>query len=687
MGFEVEEHSPFVNGNGLVFGTIESFIKHPNADTLNILKVNIGSEIIQIITGATNVAKNKQGIVCLPGTQSNGIKYEIKKLRGLESYGMLASLDELGIPKDVLPSNIRDGIQLFDPIYKNGDDVLKTLKLNDVIVNIDILPNRSDIYGYYFLSKELSAHFKTNAFEIPIHKTNPTYNCNITVKKGLENHITMFEAKMMDGESDFETKIFLMKSSIKPINKIVDLTNLALILFGQAVHVYDKDLIGKTFECKLFSGDVETINETKLSLKDNLVMFSNGKPTSIAGVIGLKNSMVNSKTKNVVFEIANFNTKDIRNSIQTSKINNITSSKNSNKTSLNLIPLAVNFLQGSLKEYSNETNPYNAKEKIIKLDDNFINEYAGFSMTEDSNYKNALEFLKKLGYKIKNNEYITPQYRYDIYDMYDIIEDIFRGYGYNNIPMIQPKITSSYLSKNENIKKNVALQNYSEVITYSLQDETYNSFNPFNIVKNINILNPIALKRNVYRHTIISSLFEIANRNLKFKLEKFSLFEIGYINGCIKEKHLALISTDKSLKDMQKNVMSILSNRRNISFVPTKCKELNEFVSVDILENNEYIGFIGRIRPTFSLGNSKYNIAEILINSISPVNIHSLENKAPLLTRTWTVKLGNNEHILKHIELLKTQMHYIFLNYLGTYQKNESEKTITFQIYFDKKKR
>ena len=249
LGFEVENYSPFVNGHGLVFGTIDSFIKHPNADTLNILKVNIGDEIIQIVTGATNVKENKQGIVCLPGSKCNGVKYEAKKLRGQESYGMLASLDELGIPKEFLPSDIRDGIQLFDPIYKNGDDVLDVLELNDIIINIDILSNRSDIYGYYFLAKELSAYFNSPLTKIQFPKKESTFKSDIKIIKGLENHMSIFESKILEGESDFNTKLLLIKSSIKPINKTVDLTNLALILFGQAVHAYDKDLIGDNLEC------------------------------------------------------------------------------------------------------------------------------------------------------------------------------------------------------------------------------------------------------------------------------------------------------------------------------------------------------------------------------------------------------------------------------------------------------
>ena len=684
LGFEVEDAKPFVEGDKLVIGTIKTIKPHPNADRLQILQVNIGFKEIQIVTGATNVEVNKQVIVCLPGATCNNVTYKTVELRGVKSYGMLASLKELGIEEKNLADSSNKGVEILKGKYKNGSNALKALNLDDIILHIDFLSNRGDAHGYYFLATELSAYFDTemkhNLFpELPSH-----FKSNITAKKGMANHLSLLEGESIPGESDFETQLLLMKSNIKPINKIVDLTNMALLLFGQPVHAYDKDKVGTSFNCELHSGTLETINNTKVKLKNNLVITSDDKPVSIAGVIGLNSTMVTDETKNVVFEIANFNPQYIRSTSTTLKIDNVTTVRNKKENALNVIPLTIRFLQNSLSRFSNTINEYKLKEKTILVEDEDINNYAGFKITKDSKFKEAIKFLKKLGYKIDNTEYTIPFYRYDIKNVFDVIEDIFRGYGYNNIPNIQPKLSASLISETNDIKKLVAIKNYNEIITYSLQDANYNKFNPFGFNRNIKIINPLSNKRLFYRFSLVKSMSDVAIQNMKYKIEKFSLFEVGFINGYSKNKHLGLISTMKTLHEIKTDIFSILSSYGNVEFRRTTYQYLHEGVTADIYLDDKYVGFVGKFRPTYLKSN--FWIAEIILPPLNKkVYENTFINKDQLTIRDWTIVLNKKEDINKYINKMKDKLHIIYWDYLETYAKNDKQKAMTFRLYLDKK--
>ena len=684
LGFEVESATPFVEGKKIVIGTIKSIKPHPNADRLQILQVNIGFKEIQIVTGATNVEVNKQVIVCLPGANCNNVTYETVELRGVKSYGMLASLKELGISEKYLPDSSNKGVEILKNKFKNGSNALKALNLDDIILHIDFLANRGDAHGYYFLAIELSAYFDTNMKhnvypELPSH-----FKSNINVKQGMANHLSILEADSIPGESDFQTQLLLMKSNIKPINKIVDLTNMALLLFGQSVHAYDKNKIGASFNCELYSGELETINNTKVTLKNNLVITNNKKPVSIAGVIGLNNTMVTSETKKVVFEIANFDSQYIRQTCNNIKIDNLTTIRNKKENALNVIPLTIRFLQNSLSRFSNTVNEYKPKKIKIIVKSQDINDYAGFEMTKNVQFKSAINFLKKLGYEIDNMEYTIPFYRYDIKNVYDVIEDIFRGYGYNNIPNIQPKLVSSLISKHDDIKKLIAIKNYNEIITYSLQDAEYNKFNPFGFSRNIKIINPLSNKRLVYRFSLIRSMAKIAIQNIKYKINKFSFFEVGYINGYSKNKHLGLISTVKTLHEMKSDIFSILSSYGNIEFKRTTYKYLHEGITADIFLDGKYVGFVGKFRPTYLKSN--FIIAEIALPSHNKKNYtNTFVNKDQLTIRDWTIILNKKEDVNPSINKMKDKLNVIYWEYLETYEKNENKKAITFRLYLDKK--
>lgn len=682
LGFEVESAKVFVEGSKLVIGTITLIEPHPNADRLKILKVDIGSKNIQIVTGAKNILVGKQVIVCLPGAKCNGVEYKTIKLRDVESNGMLASLEELGISPQYLPDSSKEGIELLEPKYKNGNNALTSLGLDDTIINIDILSNRGDAHGYHFIATELSAYFDTKV-DYSYPKLIPSFKTKITAIKGLSNHMSFFEAKMLKGESDFTSKILLIKSKIKPINKTVDLTNMALLLFGQTVHAYDKDLIGNKFECKLFTGKVKTINDIEIKLENNLTIINDNKPVSVAGVIGLKNSMISNNTQNVVFEIANFNPEYIRSTSQKTKIDNITTIRNSKSNSLNVIPLTINFLTGYFEHFSNTVNEYIPKHTTIVVEDNQLINYAGFDITKNIKYKNVLKFLTQLGYVINDNKYTIPFYRYDITNQFDIIEDIFRAYGYNNIPSIQPKVHSSLISHTDSIRTSLIHQNYSEVITYSLQDEKSNVFNPYKLKRNIKILNPLSEKRIVYRHTLINSMAEVANKNEKYKIEKFSIFEVGYIHGYMADKHIAMISTIKSLNDMKTDILTLLNHFGKVEFKRTSYEYLHEGLTADIFLNNNYVGFVGKFRPSYKKHN--FLISEIkLPNKIKLHQESKPINYQQLIARDWTVILDTQEDIAKEVELLRQKINITYLHYVGTYKKNDSQKAVTFKIYLDK---
>jgi phenylalanyl-tRNA synthetase beta chain len=442
----------------------------------------------------------------------------------------------------------------------------------------------------------------------------PSLKSNIKVKNGLANHISLLEGEALEGESDFQTRLLLIKSNISPINKTVDLTNMALLLFGQPVHVYDQELVGDNFDCKLYTGDLETINDVKIQVKKGLTIFSDDKPVSLAGIIGLKNTMVTSKTKKVIFEIANFDPKYIRRTSKESKIENSTTIRNNKSMSLNVIPLTINFLQNSLKKFSNVINELNIKEQTIFLEDSEIIDYAGFDIIKHKEYKNSIIFLKNLGYNIKDNKYTIPYYRYDIENQFDIIEDLFRGFGYNNIPKVQPKILSSLISSDNSLKNSLVHQNYTEIITYSLQDDKYNTFNPFGFNRSVKLLNPISNKRMTYRFTLIKSMSKIAIKNLKYKIEKFSLFEVGNINGYLVNKHLALLSTIKSLDQMKTDLLTILNPYGIVEFKRTNYEHLHEGMTANIFLDKKYVGFIGKFRPSYM--KSSFLIAEIKLPPI-----------------------------------------------------------------------
>lgn len=556
------------NLDKIIVVKLDKVEKHPDADKLFICSANTGKEVLQIVTGAANVY---EGMLCpavLVGGKvaasahdnkdyPNGITIKAGKLRGVESYGMLCSIDELGRPADLYGGS--NGIFDMSNINcKPGDDVIKVLNLDDTLYDFEITSNRIDCYSVIGIAKEVAATFN-KTFTMPKITFTPSFKDSNYISLDIKDadlcplFSTRFVKNIKIEDSPEWLKDCLRAVGIRPINNIVDITNFVMMEFGQPMHAYDYDTIrGKKIVVKRASkGDkFTTLDGQVRELDDTMLTICDGEGAiGLGGIMGGENSMITDSCKNLLLEAASFNGTNIR--LSSKKLGLRTEASNLFEKGLdpNNAIKAINRACALIEDlkcgeicedfiyvYPNE-NKY--KNKTIEVSASRINNLLGTNISTDE-MKRILDKID-LVTEVKQDtlKIDVPTIRKDINNYADIAEEVMRFYGYDKagetIPNI--KITPSSLTRSDIIENNameIAIFNgFSEAMNYSF--ESKNVYDMLNYDSNakernfITILNPLGEEFQVMRTQLVNGILKSLSTNFNRRLKSAKLFELANI--------------------------------------------------------------------------------------------------------------------------------------------------------------
>lgn len=540
--------------NKVVVGRVLSVDKHPNADRLRLATVDVKTEKLHIVCGAPNLAEGQKVAVALVGAVlPGGLEIKESEIRGEKSSGMICAEDELGLGKN------HEGIMVLNKSAKIGEDLASYLEMDDIIFEVDnkSLSNRPDLLNHYGIARELSAIFDLNL------KPYESFGQEIIFSEDKKNKL---EVKVNDQEacsrylvvkidnvkvapSPQWLKNRLVALDQKPINNIVDLTNYVMFEIGQPLHAFDAAKVQKiTVRHAAKNERLETLDEKERILDEKDLLITNGKtPLAIAGIIGGKESGISEETTSLVLEAANFNAGIVRQTSQKINLRTEASIRFEKSLDTDLPLLALKRFLSLLKELCPEmkiasslTDINNGATKKIEIDLNFswLNKKIGQEIEPGQ----VVKYLEKLGFKIieQNSELVrvlVPAWRAtkDIRLKEDLVEEILRLYGYNNIISQLPQQTLGLPVQNparllERKIKNILVWKHSlfEVYNYSFVGEEQLKKLDIDFLKHLRIINPLSEVHGILRQSLIPNLV-LNVRNNQFKAADLGFFEIGNV--------------------------------------------------------------------------------------------------------------------------------------------------------------
>ncbi|HHV71191.1 MAG TPA: phenylalanine--tRNA ligase subunit beta [Clostridia bacterium] len=547
------------NLDKVVTGKIMSKIKHPNADRLSICKVDIGEEeYLNIVTGATNIEVGDIVPVATNGAiLPNGVKIKKSKLRGEPSEGMMCSAQELCLDLKGLPPEQQNGILILPPDTPIGQDVRKVLDLDDTVITFELTANRGDCLSMVGIAREVAA-LTGNSLKMPqprleesSEKTEELIDIQIDASDLCKRYVAKIIKGVKVGPSPFWLQRALAKIGVRSINNVVDVTNYVMFELGQPLHAFDYDkLSGKRIVVRRARQNEEIVTldgNKRILTEDNLVIADNDKPVGIAGVMGGENSEVTENTVNILIESANFDPVSIRRTAKQFNLRSEASLRFEKGVDPNVCELAaqraaeliIQLAGGSVCQDSVNVYPNEVQPRVINLSLSKVNNLLGTNLTIDL-VKEILEKLD-LHVEVKDGELAVtvPTFRPDLVEAVDLIEEIARIYGYNQIEesSIKGEVTQGRKNRSQlvtDIAKDVLTAcGLNEVITFSLvkpedldlinlsEDDERREF--------ISLQNPLTEEQSILRTTLMPSILEVVARNLNRQVNQLGIFEIASV--------------------------------------------------------------------------------------------------------------------------------------------------------------
>ncbi len=569
-GTKVEEYQELDEGlDKVVVGRVLSVDRHPDADKLVVCQVDVGEDHpIQIVTGAPNVQADTLVPVVLDGGSvagghdgkgrvPGGIKIKAGKLRGVESNGMICSIEELGSSRDVFPDAPEYGIYIFDKDTdaKPGDDAIEVLGLHDTIVEYEITSNRVDCYSILGIAREAAATFDKQ-FSLPaVTPTGNDENASdyIAVEVEDEKLCRRFVARVVKdvkvGPSPEWMKERLRAMGIRPINNLVDITNFVMLEYGQPMHAYDLDHIAdhKIVVKTAHDGDVfVTLDGQKRELFDDSLMICDGqKPVGLAGIMGGENSMITDDVKDMLLEAACFDGTNVR--LTSHKVGLRTDAstmfekgldpQNAKAAMERACSLIEEFGAGTVVGGEVDIYPEPVESRTIVFEPDAINTLLGLDLAEDD----MLAIFTKLDllYNPATKEVIVPSFRQDLKETADLAEEVARFYGYDKIPTTLPSGQSmmgglpfeSLVS--ETLMDAAVSCGYSQGYMYSF--ESPKAYDLLGIPENdslrdaVVISNPLGEDYSIMRTQTVNGMLSSLSTNYNRRIPKAKLFELGNV--------------------------------------------------------------------------------------------------------------------------------------------------------------
>lgn len=573
-GLEVED---VVDENQLyknfIVAEVKSVAKHPNADKLSVCEVFNGKESLQVICGAPNVAQGQKVVFAPIGTIIPNGNFQIKKakIRGVESNGMICAEDEL------LLSDDHSGIMVLNGNLEAGKPITEAMNLNDVIFEIAVTPNRPDALSHIGVARDLSAIFnrelripeinlkesKKKASEIASVEIVDTTNCpRYSAKVVLDVEVK---------ESPEWLKNKLTKIGLRPINNVVDVTNFILHEIGQPLHAFDLDLLeGKKIIVKSTTEEKEFItldSKVRKLPKGTLMICDAKREVAVAGVMGGENSEINSSTKNILIESAYFNPSSIRKTSKALQLSTDSSYRFERGTDPSITKYAAERAAQLIAEISGgevaegiiDVYPKLIERKEITLRYQRVTKILGYEISKEKIH----QILHGLGIALKDldeNSLLAsiPTFRPDIEREIDLIEEIARINGYDNIPVVS-KISITLEQKvdqqkfEDDVRNIISSLGFYEMINNPLESEWEAKLtgNP------ITLANPQSVEMSCLRTSLLAGALNSVKRNLNFGIRDMMLFEIGNV---FNKKTDSAIESFDDISEKQ-NLILVLSGK------------------------------------------------------------------------------------------------------------------------------
>ena len=540
----------------VVVGKILEIEKHPDADKLVVTKVDVGTEKLQIVTGANNIKVNDIVPIAKDGSElPGGVKIKTGKLRGVDSCGMMCSVGELNLSVADYPNQIEHGIMILDKGLEKdlGKDIVEVLNLKEDIIDFEITPNRPDCLSIEGLGREtavsLGKEFKNprkdiDELKVEDKKEIEGLRVDIEAPDLCYRYIARVVKNVKIGPSPEWMVRRLKACGVRSINNIVDITNYVMLEMGQPMHAFDINSIeGKhiTVRRAKKGEKITTLDEQERNLDENdLVISDEKKAVAIAGVMGGLNSEIEKDTETVVFESAVFNGGNIRKTAKKVGLRTESSSRFekglSAENALRAVNRAVQLVEiiGAGEVVDGKIDVYPTKQKMneIKLDVDRINHLLGTNITKQE----MIDILEKLEIHVKDDVAIAPYFRMDLEFVADLAEEVVRIYGYDKLEttLIQADTTLGIRNKEQNIEKKIkeVLVNsgLSEIYTYGfVSDKDLEKSNISEELKEdaIIVQNPLSDEYRLMRPTTIPSMMQILAINANKKNQEAKLFDIS----------------------------------------------------------------------------------------------------------------------------------------------------------------
>ncbi len=632
----------------IVVGQIEKIEKHPDADKLVICQVNIGTETIQIVTGAPNVKEGQKVPVVLDGGRvagghdgsktEGGIKIKKGKLRGVPSDGMMCSIEELGSTREFYPEAPEYGIYIFDDSVQVGADAIEVLGLHDSVFEYEITSNRVDCYSVIGIAREAAATFK-KPFKAPVTGpvgTDGDVNDYISVEVKDSDLCKRYCAKVVKNVKIAPSPEWMQRRlsacGIRPINNLVDITNYVMEEFGQPMHAYDLDTIADHKIVVRRAEDGEnfvTLDGQERELDSGMLMICDGeKPVGLAGIMGGENSMITDDVKDMLFEAACFDGTNIRLSSKRVGLRTDASGKFEKGLDPNNAEAAINRACQLIEELGAgevvagmvDVYPEKKTETTIKFDPDYVNKLIGFNLTEEQmvSYFPALE----LKYDPETKLITIPTFRQDLVGMCDIAEEVARFYGYDNIPTTLPsgEATSgklSYKLRIDEIARRVALYSgFSQGMSYSFESpKVYDKLllpKDSKYRQSITISNPLGEDFSVMRTTPLGGMLTSLATNYNRRNKDVRLFEMGNVY-LPKELPLKELPDERmqltlgfygegdffTMKGVVEELLEQVGMKKRVHYDAKAGKTfLHPGRQANIVYDGTVIGYLGEVHPT-----------------------------------------------------------------------------------------
>lgn len=685
LGYEVEEMHPFSDVKSVQFGKIIDVVKNPNSKNLLIVTLETKKGKVVIQTTAQNPQKGYMTIFFPIGAKKGDITFGAKEMAGVVSNGMMAGYNELGYDASKLPYD-SDGIILLNPKEFNiNDDPMEVFNLDDYIIDVTTPANRGDSNSYYVLAREIAAYYHSPFKWFDLSKTYKTnFKSKIRVNKKEARALSFIETQSLNNHADVMDVLFLAKHGVEAKdNWAINLTNLTLILTGAPAHVYDRNKIQNQISCIDYSGKATILGNKEVEVKNVLAIADNSGIISLASVMGLMNSSVDDKSQNFVFEIGSFDPKKVRHAAKEIKIESASSIQGGKNVNNEMVRNAMKYLEYRIhkdKQLASQivNLPVSHKGVSVLQNRRKLATYANCELKDLKKFKDVEETLKTIGFKIDKNRLIAPNYRNDIEKYEDIIEEYFRFYGYDNFKPIAPNLLPFKVDK-RNISKNLlAAMGYKEIRTFTLVAHDKNDLNPFDFKNTIKLATFVSKEREVIRNSIIPSMLEAIEYNLKRKISNLSFFEYGMINN--NEYVYGLVSNVKNFNEIKQDIINFLK-LDNLEFIPFKDNQnIHPNVSAKIMYQNKMIGWIGKTHPSFN--DLPVYVAEFKnVNENKTIEFESYDAN-PLKTIDLTFEINKQDYIGKQVKAIKEIANVYEIIQVDEYH-HDDKRNVTLRISAD----